>query len=124
MERGAVDHWVERYVRAWETNASDDIGDLFTEEATYYTAPYREPWRGRDGIVAAWLDRKDVQGDWSFRHETLSVCDDLALVRGWTEYQTDSDYANLWVIRLSGDGRCSEFTEWWMPVEGTAPEIE
>jgi uncharacterized protein (TIGR02246 family) len=121
MDQAAVDRWVQGYVRAWETNAPEDIGELFTEDATYYTAPFREPWRGRDGIVAGWLDRKDEQGDWSFRHEVVAVSGDVAFVRGWTEYRTDSDYSNLWVIRLTGDDRCSEFTEWWMPVEGTAP---
>ena len=28
--------------------------------------------------------------------------------------QPPIEYSNLWVIRLDGDGRCSEFTEWWM----------
>jgi uncharacterized protein (TIGR02246 family) len=121
VDRASVERWIDGYRRAWETNDPADVAFLFTEDALYYTAPYREPWRGRDEIVAGWLDRKDEQGDWSFRHEVVAVCEDVAFVRGWTEYRTDSDYANLWMIRLPEDGRCSEFVEWWMAVEGTTP---
>jgi len=105
------------YLKAWESNDPQDIGTLFTDDATYYTAPHRDPWRGRDEILEGWLDRKDESGDWSFRYEITAECDELAFVRGWTEYRTDSDYSNLWVIRLESDGRCSEFTEWWMGIE-------
>ena len=42
--------------------------------------------------------------------------DDVAVIEGRTEYHVDSPrlYANLWVIRLDGDGRCREFTEWYL----------
>jgi ketosteroid isomerase-like protein len=99
-------------VRAWTTNDPADIAGLFTEDAEYYTAPYRQPWRGRDAIVAGWLQKKDEEGEWKFRSEVLAIADDLGFVRGWTDY-VDESYSNLWVIRLR-DGRCSEFTEWWM----------
>jgi uncharacterized protein (TIGR02246 family) len=116
MDRNTVDRWMQGYIKAWESNDPSDIGALFTDDAVYYTAPHREPWRGRDGIVESWLDRKDEAGDWSFRYEIIAVCDDLAFVRGWTEYRTNPDYANLWVIRLTAEGRSSEYTEWWMEI--------
>lgn len=72
---GRVRAWVEGYVRAWNSNDPTAIGDLFTEDAVYFT----EPWRGRDEIVRRWRV-----------------------------------YSNLWVIRLDAEGRCAEFTEWWM----------
>jgi ketosteroid isomerase-like protein len=119
MNPGDVDSWVDRYVSAWRTNDSEAIGSLFTEGARYYTAPYRQPWTGRDGIVAAWLDRKDEPGQWEFRHQVLGIDGDVGFVRGWTRYaataeEAETEYSNLWVIRLDADGRCSEFTEWWM----------
>jgi hypothetical protein len=119
VDRGHVEGWVERYVRAWGSNDPGEIGDLFTEDSRYYTAPYREPWSGREAIVEGWLDRKDEPGQWDFRYEVLGVSGDLAFVRGWTTYPTDDPpgYSNLWVIRLEPDGRCSEFIEWWMGVE-------
>jgi uncharacterized protein (TIGR02246 family) len=118
MDNAAVETWMRGYLRAWESNQPEDIGRLFTDDAVYYTAPDRKPWRGRDAIVEGWIDRKDQPGDWAFRYEILAIADDLAFVRGWTDYKTDTDYSNLWVIRLDDEGRCSEFTEWWMPIEG------
>jgi SnoaL-like domain len=109
-----VDRWVNDYIRAWGSNDPAEIGSLFAEDAEYYTAPYRAPWAGRQGIVEGWLKRKDEPGGWEFRFEVLAVADGIGFVRGWTTYP-DAKYSNLWVIRLADDGRCREFTEWWMP---------
>jgi ketosteroid isomerase-like protein len=114
--------WVEGYVRAWETNDPADIGRLFADDARYFTAPHRQPLRGRDAIVADWLERKDDPGTWSFSWEILAVAGDLGFVQGRTDYVPTADepahaYSNLWVIRLDAGGRCVEFTEWWIERE-------
>jgi uncharacterized protein (TIGR02246 family) len=119
VDRSEVERWVEGYVRAWTTNDPDGIGRLFADDARYFTAPFREPWVGRDAIVAEWIDRKDEPGAWEFRSEVLGVDGDVAFVRGWTHYaatadEPETDYSNLWVIRMGPDGRASEFIEWWM----------
>lgn len=121
MDRARLHEWVERYVGAWESNRPEDIGDLFTEDARYFTAPHRPPWSGREGIVEGWLARKDEPGAWSFRWEIRAVCEDIGFVRGWTAYpQEEHDYSNLWEITLDEDGRCSEFVEWWMELKKKA----
>ena len=114
MNLDDVEAWMDGYVRAWATNDPADVGALFTEEARYFTAPSRPPWSGRDTIVKEWIDRKDEPGDWQFRYEPFAVAGDLAFVRGWTTYRDPPNYDNLWVIRLAPDGRCAEFTEWFM----------
>ena len=115
MDSDAVRRWVEGYIRAWESNDPGDIGGLFTDDARYFTAPFREPWRGREAIVAGWLDHKDEPGDYTFRFDVLAAAGDLGFVRGWTKYtEPPANYSNLWVIRLTPEGRCAEFTEWWM----------
>jgi ketosteroid isomerase-like protein len=114
VDRNDVERWVDRYVEAWLTNDPGQIAALFTEDAAYYTAPYREPWRGRDAIVAGWMERND-EPNWDFRFEVQAVDGDFGFVRGVTTYgEGPVEYSNLWVIRLDGEGRCSEFTEWWM----------
>ena len=111
----AVAGWVERYVRAWESNDPAEIGALFTDDARYFTEPFREPWVGREAIVAGWLGVRDEPGSWTFRWEPPAVAGDTAYVRGWTAYaDPPREYSNLWVIRLEGDGCAREFTEWWM----------
>jgi ketosteroid isomerase-like protein len=109
--------WIEGYVRAWNSNDPAEIGALFTDDAEYYTEPYRPPARGREAIVAWWLENRDEPGETSFTWQPLVVADDLAVVTGTTTYP-DRVFSNLWVIRLTADGLCRQFTEWWMEHPG------
>lgn len=107
--------WVDGYLQAWSSNDPAVIGALFTEDAAYYTEPHSPPWRGRDEIVLRWLDRKDEPGETEFRWHPLAIGSYVAVVQGETVYRSPPrTYSNLWVIRLDAEGRCSEFTEWWM----------
>ncbi|MGN6203307.1 nuclear transport factor 2 family protein [Humibacter sp.] len=108
-----VQNWMDGYVRAWESNAPDDIRALFTEEAVYYTAPFREPWRGVDDIVTKWLERKDEPGDASFTWHQVGEDGDRVFIQGKTVY-SDTTFSNLWMLDFAADGRVASFTEWWM----------
>ena len=110
-----LQEWVEAYIRAWNSNDPDDIGALFTDDALYYTEPFAEPWRGREQIVERWLERKDEPGQTTFDWRPLVVTPEKAVVVGTATYLAPPRvYSNLWVIRLNDEGRCLEFTEWWM----------
>ena len=113
-DRAAVHDWVERYLRAWETNDADDIGSLVTDDAVYKPTPHSAGWRGREEIVREWIGRKDDPGTWAFQWEVLAVDGDLGVVRGVTRYQQPPSYENLWLIWLNEDGRAREFVEYWM----------
>lgn len=106
---------MERYVRAWNSNDRAEIGELFSDDASYLSEPYAEPWRGRDEIVSEWLARKDDPGDTTFRYEVSAATQEIGIVKGVTEYRsTGTEYFNLWEITLDASGRCSRFVEWWM----------
>jgi ketosteroid isomerase-like protein len=114
--------WMAAYRKAWESNDPSDIGALFTDDAVYYKEPFSEPLRGRDAIIAMWLEHQDAAGTTTFEWHVLvdsavTGTGDLAIVQGETGYATVR-YSNLWVIRLTSDdsgiGRATEFTEWWM----------
>ncbi len=105
----------------WNSNDPADIGALFTDDAEYYTAPFREPWRGRKQIVDGWLGRKDEPGEATFEWRPLVVTDEVAIAQGTTTYP-DERFSNLWVIRLDPDGRRREFTGWWMEQAALAPD--
>ncbi|MGV9775743.1 nuclear transport factor 2 family protein [Streptosporangium sp. NPDC003464] len=105
--------WIDGYVQAWNSNDPAHIGALFTEDATYCTAPFQPPWRGRGQIVERWLEARDEPGETTFDWRPVTVTDEVAIIQGTTAYP-DRAYSNLWVIRLDPEGRCREFTEWWM----------
>jgi uncharacterized protein (TIGR02246 family) len=109
----ALSQWIEGYVRAWNSNDPEEIGRLFTDEASYSTAPYSPPWQGRQQIVEEWLRHRDEAGETTFGWEPISLTDEVAVISGTTRYP-DTTYGNVWVIKLARDGRCREFAEWWM----------
>ena len=107
--------WVDRYVRAWNSNDRKDIEELFTNDARYYTEPHAQAWQGHDEIVEKWLERKDAPGETSFTYRVIAVEGDLAIVKGEAIYKEPRKvYSNLWEIRFASDGRVREFVEWWM----------
>jgi ketosteroid isomerase-like protein len=114
-QAGRVQAWIDGYVRAWNSNDPADIRALFTQDAAYFCEPYRRPWRGQDEIVRQWLDRKDEPGQARFTWRPLVVTSEVAIIQGEVAYPREGHtYSNLWVIRLDSEGRCAEFTEWWM----------
>jgi hypothetical protein len=119
MTRADFEQWLERYRAAWTTDDPQQIGDLFTEEATYSPWPFSKPWEGREAIVAKWIERGDSKDPWRFESELLAVEGDTGVVKGLTTYPAHDDeaedaYSNIWVIRLEPDGRARSFAEWWI----------
>jgi uncharacterized protein (TIGR02246 family) len=115
LNRSDVSSWVDRYIRAWNSNDASDIGELFTDDAIYLTGPFDAPWEGRRRIVDQWLEERDEPGTTSFSYEVIAVDGDLGVVQGRATYvEPPVVYGNLWLIRLAADGRCSHFTEYWM----------
>ncbi len=115
-----VEQWMQGYLKAWGSDAPEDIAALFTEDAAYHTEPYAEPWIGRDTIVSKWIEHGDSRTQWSFEYDVVAESGDTAVVRGTTRYASEAPgepaktYHNVWIVRFAPDGRAYEFTEWWM----------
>jgi ketosteroid isomerase-like protein len=115
LTRDRVQAWLDAYVEAWRTYDPAAIADLFTEDATYLYHPYDpEPLRGRDAIVADWLDDRDEPGSWSATYKPLLIEADRAVATGETRYADGRTFSNLFTLRFAPDGRCAEFVEWFM----------
>jgi hypothetical protein len=116
----AVRRWVEGYVRAWDSNAPDDIRALFTDDGEYHVEPWGDPWKGGDEIVSGWLSRGDQAGHYTFEWSVAGVDGRRAFVEGKTVYDEYGTYHNLWVVDLADDGRATSFVEWWMKPKAEA----
>ncbi len=109
-DRAAVDDWIGRYMAAWGSNDPGEIGALFTDDADYFTAPFREPWHGREEIVREWLGRKDDPGTWTFEHDSPGHRRRHGVRAGADRLHGAADpdpgpFVNMWQIRFAPDGR-------------------
>jgi hypothetical protein len=112
-----IEAWIAGYERAWAGDDPADIAALFTEDAEYFTAPFRDAITPRDAIVAWWI-AEDEPAEPSFAWGLVALTEETAVVEARTIYPGEETYLNLWVIRFAADGRARSFTEWWM----TEPE--
>jgi len=106
--------WVDADVAAWRSGREADIAALFSDDAEYFYGPYREPVRGWAAIVADWLTNPDAPDSWEAEYRPLAIDGDVAVAIGETRYANGRTYSNIFVCRFDGDGRCSEFREWFM----------
>jgi SnoaL-like domain len=120
VQRADVDRWLADYVEAWRTYDRERIGALFAAEAQYRYHPYDDAIRGRDAIVSSWLGDRDVAGTWTAQYRTIALDGDVAVATGSSTYLTepggpvDRVYDNCFVMRFDAEGRCREFTEWFV----------
>ena len=115
-----LDSWMDGYVVAWSTNQADDIAPLFTEDAVYDPQTSDGEWNGLEEIIAGWREVDDDEENWEFEWQPLVEADDLAVITGRTRYsEPPISYRNLFVIRFREDGRCYDFTEWYIEEDDT-----
>ena len=114
-----VDRWLERYIDAWRSNDRGRIEALFTEDARYRYHPWDEPIVGSAAIADAWLEDQDDPASWEASYRCHAADGDAAVAVGSSTYldgagAAEKIYDNVYVLRFDADGRCSDFTEWFM----------
>ena len=119
MDEQAVAAWLDGYSRAWKTYDPEQIGELFSEDAVYFDNPFDEPVRGREAIVASWLEDPDEEGTYEGRYRPVLVAGDQAVANGYSRYLNGDggvvkEFDNLLLLRFDADGRCVEYREWYM----------
>ena len=119
MESTDVARWLDDYVAAWKSYEREQIVALFADDASYRYRPSDEPIVGAGRIADDWIDDPDDAGSYEAAYEPVAIDGDTAVVTGSSTY-TDPDgsvrtiFDNCFVIRFGPDGRCTEFTEWFM----------
>lgn len=115
MTSAQAQDWLDRYVAAWRSNDAGDIGALFSDDAAYRFVPWLEPIVGREAIVAAWHSDFDEDDPWSAEYRPLDVSGDVVMATGRTTYHREPlVFENLFLLRFDDEGRCTDFTDWYM----------
>ena len=119
LDAAAFQAWLDRYVEAWKSYDPAEIADLFSQDAEYRYHPADDPVRGREAIVASWLDEPDEKGTYDAHYEPLAIDGENHVASGWSRYfgpngELADEYWNVYLCRFDDEGRCREFTEWWI----------
>jgi ketosteroid isomerase-like protein len=123
VDRAAFEAWIAAYERAWRTEGTAGLGELFTEDATYRQSPYQDPIAGIAGIAAAWEAERDGPDETFTMESTVVAVDgDTGVARVLVRYgdPVTQEWADLWVVRFAADGRCAAFEEWPFAPTGEA----
>ena len=128
MDRASAQIWLDNYVAAWLSYDEDDIRALFTSDIAYRYHPYDDPIVGREAVVASWLGKsdsdeastRDAPGTYSARYAPVAVDNDVVVATGTSSYSERPagpivrTYHNCLVMRFDDEGRCREFTEYYI----------
>ncbi|HKH42401.1 MAG TPA: nuclear transport factor 2 family protein [Solirubrobacterales bacterium] len=128
MTREEVNRWLGRYIEAWKTYDREQVEALFAEDISYRYHPYDDPIEGRDAVVESWLEAgelegasgRDEPGTYDAFYRVVAADGDMAVAIGSSSYKDSPDgpvariYDNCFVMRFDSEGRCREFTEWFM----------
>jgi hypothetical protein len=135
VDRAQLTDWIAEYERAWRTPGTEALRELFTEEATYSTAPYENPHRGLGAIGEMWeTERNGPDEQFEMSSEVVAIEGDTGVARVEVAYVSPEDetgrrnrqrreYRDLWIVRLDQAGLCFHFEEWpfWPPDQDGAP---
>ena len=128
MDRDSAQAWLDAYVEAWRTYEPERIRALFSAHVAYRYHPYDEPVVGADAVVASWLGESEAEGTssrdapdtYDARYAPVAVDGDTVVARGSSSYRhqpggpTDRIYDNCFLMRFDDEGRCQEFTEFYL----------
>ncbi len=126
MQHADVQAWRDRYVETWRPNDPKQVEALFSDDATYRYRPYggdAHAVMGREAIVSAWLEEDDPPDSWEAAYVVFAVDGDRAVATGTSRYFAsdkgpERTFHNAFLLRFAPDGRCVEFTEYYMLEEG------
>jgi SnoaL-like domain len=128
VDRADAQAWLDRYVSAWLSYDANDIAALFSEDVSYRYRPHDDPVIGRQTVVASWLGESDSESastrdapdTYAGHYEPIAVDGDVVVATGTSTYRERPDgpivriYDNCFVMRFDADGKCREFTEYYL----------
>lgn len=125
MELSDFDRWLRRYGLAWQARDGEAFCSLFTGDARYHWTPLENPKCGQLEILAAFEDAVSSQRDIHFSHTVLAVTDSQCIGRWKCRFRRvpeDKEVRidGVLVARMTADGLCREFREWWHSSEKEA----
>lgn len=117
----AARRWAETWQRCWEALDAEPIIALYAEDSVFSSEPFREPYRGREG-VRAYVERVFAEEESPrARFAEPMVDGDRAAVSWWTSMREDGaevTLAGTSVLRFDAAGLVTEQWDAWNVADG------
>lgn len=117
----AARRWAETWRTAWEALDAEPIVALYAPDVTFSTEPFREPYRGPDGVrayVKRVFGEEEAPRVWT--SEPI-VDGDRASISWWaalSEEGADTTLAGTSVLRFDADGLVVQQWDAWNAARG------
>jgi hypothetical protein len=120
VEREQLDQWIDLYERAWRSEGTSLLAELFSSTASYKTAPYEKPFEGLPAIAEMWESERESPDEvFEMTHGIVAVegLTGVAEVEVFYGDPVAQEYKDIWIIHFDDEGRCDSFEEWpfWPP---------
>jgi ketosteroid isomerase-like protein len=108
--------WLEAYRVAWEEADADAAAALFTEDATYRSLIFEEPYVGRGGVREYWQGVTATQEDVRVLMGHPFGDGDRVAAEFWTTMRSDGQEITLpgcLLLDFDDEGLCRALREYW-----------
>lgn len=111
-----VNQWLDAYKKAWETQDSDLIADIFSHDAIYRVDPFHETHTGQDAIRQYWDNNPKTQSNIHFSYRLLAVHDDYGIAHWQARFDKNGNQSHLdgiFKLHFNNNKKCTALYEWW-----------
>lgn len=111
-----VTEWVESYRLAWENRDPAAAASLFSDDATYRSNIFEDPYRGRDGVEGYWRSVTTSQSDVRVEMGQPFADGSRVAVEFWTNMSVDGEDVTLpgcLLLDFTDEWLCSGLREYW-----------
>jgi hypothetical protein len=120
VDRKRLGAWIDLYERAWRSEGTSLLAELFSSTARYKTAPYEKPFEGLPAIAEMWESERESPDEvFEMTHGIVAVesLTGVAKVEVFYGDPVAQEYKDIWIIHFDHEGRCDSFEEWpfWPP---------
>lgn len=113
--------WADGYERAWRTADADAAAAMYGEDVVYRSHPFRDPHRGREGVLVYTRENFGVETGQDPRFGRPVASGMSAAVEYWVPMVEEGKEATLMgcaLLRFVDDGLVGESREYWFMEPG------
>ena len=124
---GHARRWADGYERAWRAGDPEAAAALYAPDAHYRSEPFRDPYPGREGVLAYTRRAYATEAAQAPRFGTPFAAGASAAVEWWTTLLEEDQPATLIgtsVLTFTPDGLVATGRDYWFQEPGTHPPFE